>query len=241
MPSRARPRRCRCGQGPGRRRRGRSSRPASTRRSSMSTPSEVVVPTCRPARRRMCVSMRVVVLLPLVPLMLTVGMRRSASVIQVGPGPAAAVDPPENALQAAAAAPRRAWSRLAHRPAASAPSAISCARSRSRQGNATIQWPGSPVRWMVTGTVGAGGRPARVPLSRCRRVTQAARSRTGGGAMARATGRPRRTMAYAPGVRCPYQVRRRPTVTSILTVGSSRYRLGPSSSRTSTSRTMARV
>ena len=160
----------------------------------MSTPSEVVVPTCRPARRRMWVSMRVVVLLPLVPLMLTVGMRRSASVIQAGPGPAAAVTRRRTRSRA------RLLRGVACEPISAsasrhAPSAISCARSRSRQGNATIQWPGSPVRWIVTGTAVPVGRPARVPLSRCRRVTQPARSRTGGGAVVRATGRPRRTMA----------------------------------------------
>ena len=64
--------------------------PSSTIVSSMRTPSETAVPVCRPAARKMRVIIRVVVDFPFVPVMLTVGTRRSGSRIHVG-GSVAAV------------------------------------------------------------------------------------------------------------------------------------------------------
>ena len=50
----------------------------------MLPPSEVVVPTCRPAMTRMWVMSRVTVLLPFVPDTETIGMVRSTSRIHAG-------------------------------------------------------------------------------------------------------------------------------------------------------------
>src|SRR5437868_12202940 len=61
------------------------------------------------------------------------------------------------------------------------------------------------------------------------------------GAALAATTAPSRTRACRAGMRDPYQDLRRPTTTSIRIAGSSRYRLGPSRTRTSTRRTVAGV
>ena len=202
--------------------------PGSTRRPSTSTPSEVVYPTRRPEARRMAAIIRVVVVLPLVPLMLMIGSRRSASRSQAG-----GVSPAARMRASARVTVRLrrtgvvgARSRSQQRQAASA---ISRARSCSRQGNATIQAPGSLVRWTVMGSLrrrprasSSSASQASASVRRWSRRTQAVKSRTGVGTSRARTGRPSSTTAWAPGWRCPYHVRRRPTVTSILTVGSRR-------------------
>ena len=68
--------------------------PGSTIRSSTRIPSEVVVPTWRPASSRMWVIRRVTVDLPLVPVIEMAGMRRASSRIQPGGVvPAASIRP----------------------------------------------------------------------------------------------------------------------------------------------------
>jgi hypothetical protein len=111
--------------------------PASTIRSSTRTPSEVVVPTFRPADSRMCVMSRVTVLLPFVPLIETIGTRRSSSRIQAG-GVALAA-----AIRAVQRASRRSWCPVSRAvldgdtsrsDSASAASAMARARSAPVQG-----------------------------------------------------------------------------------------------------------
>jgi hypothetical protein len=192
--------------------------PGSTRRSSTSTPSDVVVPTRCPATLRMCVISRVTVLLPFVPVIETTGIRRSASRIQAGGVVRAS---PIRALQRASwrscdpvSRARRAGetSRSARAIAASA---IVWARSAPVHGNVTIQWPGSDERWTATP-------PVPSPWSERSRRTQRTRASTEKGHCFAGTSAPRWTSAWRPGLRCPYHVRRRPTATSIFTTGSSR-------------------
>ena len=130
--------------------------PASTSRSSMRTPSEVVVPTRFPAWTRMWVISRVTVDLPLVPEIETIGTRRSASRIHVGGVvPAAAI----RSLQRVES---RSWAPVncavrdgetSRSARAMAASVRTRARSSPLHGNVMIQWPGSDERWTA--------RPAR--------------------------------------------------------------------------------
>ena len=128
--------------------------PGSTIRSSTSTPSEVVVPTCRPARTRMWVISRVTVLLPLVPEIDTIGIRRSASRSHVGGVVRAACDRARSSARAAAPGRRSAGrvrdGETSRSASASAASVIVWARSAPVHGKVTIQWPGSDERWTAS-------------------------------------------------------------------------------------------
>ena len=182
-------------------------------------PSEVVVPVCRPASIRMWLIRRVVVLLPFVPLIDTIGIVRSASRIQPG-GVAVGrrrSGPPSGRAGAAGrrsggpSGPARRCARRGRRR----PRLIERARPAAVHGNVTIQWPGSDERWTA--------RPARpAPWSARRRLSQATRAATSSGQSRAGTGRPSRTRACRAGLRWPYHVRRRPIATSTLTTGSSR-------------------
>ena len=87
-----------------------------------------------------------------------------------------------------------------------------------------------------------GSSPARGAERRAMQPANGASQRddTDGASLGRTTA-PSRTRAWRAGMRCPYQVRRRPTATSMRTAGSSRYRFGPSRRRISTRRTVAGV
>ena len=192
--------------------------PGSTTRSSIRTPSDVVVPTWWPAAMRMWVIRRVTVDLPLVPEMETIGIFRSASRIQVG-GDAVA-----SAMRSDQRVTRRSWApvRRAVREAdtsrsarASAASVRIRARSSPRHGKVTIQCPGSDDRWTA--------RPARPSRwSARRRLIQVTSAATASGQSAEGIAAPRWTRAWRAGSRWPYQVRRRPRASSSLTTGSSR-------------------
>ena len=192
--------------------------PASMSRSSTRIPSDVVVPTWRPASSRMCVMSRVTVLLPFVPLIETIGTWRSASRTSVG-----------GVVRAAAMrASRRPRSRscpLVNRAdragetlrSASwkAASAISRARSAPRHGKDTIQWPGSDDRWTAS--------PPRPSSWAARnRRSHATTAATPSGQSRAATRAPSLTSEWAAGSRCPNHVRRLPTATSTLAAGSRR-------------------
>jgi hypothetical protein len=119
----------------------------------MSTPSDVVVPTCRPAVSRMWVMSRVTVDLPFVPEIEIAGMRRSASRIHDGGEVRAA------AIRSVQRASSRSWAPVSRavrdgdtsRSArASAASAIVRARSSPVHGKVRIQCPGSDERWTAT-------------------------------------------------------------------------------------------
>ena len=192
--------------------------PASTMRSSTRIPSLVVVPTWCPASSRMWVISRVTVDLPLVPVMDTTGMRRSASRIHDGGAAPAA------AIRASQPSTRRSWvivrrTRRAgetDRPARStAASAIRRARSAPDQGQVITQRPASEARWTTAG-------PACSPWSARSRRVQATTSATGSGHSRTGTGRARCTEGPSAGVRDPFQACVRPTATSTLTTGSSR-------------------
>ena len=192
--------------------------PASTSRSSTRMPSEVVVPTWRPASRRMWVISRVTVDLPLVPVIETTGMRRSSSRIQAGGAAEAA------AIRSVQRATNRAWvfvrrTRRAGETDRTArsydASAISRDRSAPLQGQVTIQRPSSDARCTSHG-------PACSPWSARRRRVHATRSATASGQSRAGAVRPRCTRAESPGVRDPCHVLVRPTATSTLTTGISR-------------------
>ena len=192
--------------------------PGSTIRSSTRTPSDVVVPTCRPARRRTWVMSRVTVLLPLVPEIDTAGTRRSASRTHSG-GVARAP-----AMRSVQRATRRSWApvRCAVRDGETSRSASAraasvrlIARSAPTHGKVTIQCPGSDERWTASP-------PRPSPWSARRRRIQATTAATLSGLSRAGTAAPRWTSACGPGSRCPYHVRRRPMATSSLTTGSSR-------------------
>ena len=192
--------------------------PGSTIRSSTRTPSDVVVPTRRSASSRMCVISRVTVLLPLVPLIEMIGIRRSASRIHAGGvARASAIVASQRAIARDVDGPWRAARDGATSRSASstAASAIECARSGPVHGNATIQCPGSVDRWTATpprvlavvDTESAD--PVDDPLDRGRPVA----SRNG---RAQSDDRVSARFALAePG-------RRRPIATSTLTTGASR-------------------
>ena len=206
--------------------------PGSIRRSSTSTPSDVVVPTWRPARSRIRVISRVVVDFPLVPEIEMMGIWRSALRIHGGG------DVEARWIRSIQCIRRRSWDpvRWARRAGVAArsvsateASAIRRARSAPTHGHVTIQCPGSDDRW------------ARIPPtpSACpdrRRRAHPASVVTGSGQSRSGTLAPRRTSAWRAGTLCPNQVRRRPIASSTLTTGSSRYTLGPSKSRISITR-----
>ena len=211
--------------------------PCSTISPSTTIPSDVVAPTRFPDSRRMWTIRRVVVVLPLVPVIETIGSRRSASRSHVGPSPSAASTRSE---RPATSRPCRGV-RMALDPAgtsrstsARAASAIAFARSPSSHGQARIQCPGSDDRWTLTGPAAPSG------CSRRSRRTQSASAATRAGCSSRGTAAVSRTRACRSGSRRPYQVRRRPIATSSFAAGASRYRFGPSSRRISMRRTARR-
>ncbi len=192
--------------------------PASTIRSSTRIPSEVVVPTWCPAPRRMCVISRVTVDLPLVPVMLTTGWRRSSSRIQDGGTvDAAAIRSCHPATRRACVPVRRTFlAGETGRPARStAASAISRARPAPAQGHVATHRPASVPRWTCTG-------PGCSSWSARSRRIQATRSVTASGHSRAGTVRPMCTSAPSPPSRDPFQTRARPTATSTLTTGMSR-------------------
>ena len=192
--------------------------PGSTSRSSTRTPSDVVVPTRRPARTRMWVIRRVTVLLPFVPVIETTGIFRSASRIQAGGvvrASAIVADQRATARVLGTGQPRAPRRRHSRSVSATAASAIEWARSAPVHGNVTIQWPGSDERWTTRRRGPRRRRPAAAGPSRPTRPTWRR-------PVLRAGRRPRAGPGVAPGLRWPYQVRRRPIATSILTTGASR-------------------
>ena len=200
--------------------RARSSRPGSTIRSSTRTPSEVVVPTRRPARSRMWVISRVTVLLPLVPEIDTIGTRRSASRIHVGGVVRGLGDPLRPARSSRSCAPVRLGasrdgetSRSARARAASV-SVRARSRAGPREGDDPVARVGRAMDGQPAPALAVVERAAAGPRRR-RRRRRSGQSRAG-------TSAPSRTSACRPGSRWPYQVRRRPTATSSLTTGSSR-------------------
>ena len=165
--------------------------PGSTIRSSTRTPSEVVVPTWRPARNRMWVMSRVTVLFPLVPEIEMIGTRRSASRIHSG-GVARA-----SATRSDQRVSRRSWApvRRAVRDGETSRSARATAasvrvraRSAPTHGKVMIQCPGSDERWTATP-------PRPSPWSLRRRRIQATIEATGSGQSRAGTLRPRWTRA----------------------------------------------
>ena len=174
--------------------------PGSTIRSSTRTPSDVVVPTCRPAPMRMWVISRVTVLLPFVPEIEMTGTRRSASRTQVGgavPSLGDACRPAgQQALLAAGqlCGPRRRHVALGerHRGLRDGPRAL-----LADHGYVTIQCPGSEDRW--TPTPAACPRRARAR----RRRTQATTAAMPSGHALAGTRAPRWTRAWRPGSRWP--------------------------------------
>ena len=208
--------------------------PGSIRRSSTSTPSEVVVPTCRPAPIRMCVTSRVTVLLPFVPEIEMTGTRRSASRIQdAGVVRASRIRSDQRTSSRSWLPVRRAVrdGETSRPPRARAASVMVCARSAPTQGNVMIQCPGSDERWTATP-------PRPSPWSDRRRRIQPTTATMSSGQSRGGTDAPRSTSAWRPGSRWPYQVRRRPMATSSFTTGTSRYTFGPSRRRVSISRTV---
>ncbi len=166
----------------------------------------------------MWVMSRVTVLFPLVPLMLTIGVRRSVSRIQVGPaGDAVAIALVwrSRSRDCAPVSVARRAGETSRSASANAASAMARPRSTDAIGQVTIQCPGSEVRWTTSPAV-----PSRWSI-RSRR-THAAMAATPSGHLAAGTAAPRRTRAWWAGSRWPYHVRRRPTATSSLTTGASR-------------------
>ena len=190
-------------------------RPSARRRGS---PSDVVVPTWRPASIRMWVTSRVTVLLPFVPLMLTIGIRRSASRIQVG----GASDAP--AIRRCAARASRDWAPVSvarragdtsrsARPNAASAMARPRSTPRHRPGDDPVPGLGGPVDRQPGGALRMIGPEATDP----------GRDRGDAvGPLRAGTAAPSRTRAWSAGSRWPYHVRRRPTATSSLTTGVSR-------------------
>ena len=176
-------------------------------------------------RRRMWLIIRVVVVLPFVPLMLMIGIRRSASRIQAGGGGLRLLDPdrPSGArsrawppVQACRAGPAR-RSRSARRTAASA-----IARARPCPAPRVGHDPVARARTCDGRPSAAGGLRRGRPASRRDGAARRPAARSRGPGARSGTGAPRRTRAWVPGTRWPNQVRRRPTATSTFTVGSRR-------------------
>jgi hypothetical protein len=181
--------------------------PASTIRSSTRTPSEVVVPTCRPASSRMWVISRVTVLFPFVPEIDTIGVDRRVAQPFGGVFRAASIRSVQRATSRSCApsaalgdrryvALREGQRRLGQglRPFGPGP----------REGHDPV--PGSDERWTA--------RPRRPsPWSARRRRIQATVAATGSGQSRAGTSAPSWTSAWRPGSRWPYHVRRRPTAT----------------------------
>ena len=128
--------------------------PGSTIRSSTRTPSDVVVPTRRPARSRMWVISRVTVLLPFVPEIETIGIapigvadprRRRRPGLRDALGPAR-----EQCAPGRRSAGRSATARRRVRPGRAPPRSRVSARSAPTHGKVTIQCPGSDERWTAT-------------------------------------------------------------------------------------------
>ena len=165
--------------------------PGSIIRSSIMTPSDVVVPTRRPARIRMCVIRRVTVLLPFVPEIDTTGIRRSTSRSHSGGvARAPAMRSVQRARSRSCAPVRRAvrdgeTSRSAR---ASAASVSVWARSAPTHGKVMIQCPGSDERWTATP-------PRPSPYSVRRRRIHATVAATGYGHSRAGTAAPRWTRA----------------------------------------------
>ncbi len=192
--------------------------PGSTIRSSTRTPSEVVVPTWRPAPIRMCVMSRVTVLLPFVPEIDTIGTRRSASRIHDGGVvPASAIRSVQRASSRSCAPVR--WAvrdgETSRSERARAASAIVRARSAPRHGKVTIQCPGSDERWTAARRSPRRGRSAAAGATRrahrSRRASPAAGRARRAGRGRGARGRAGRTRSAAGR-----------SATSSLTTGSSR-------------------
>ena len=173
--------------------------PGSTIRSSTRMPSDVVVPTWRPASSRMWVISRVTVVLPFVPVIETIGIRRSASRIHAGGVVRGAGDrarpageqPRPGRRSGGRAGPARRRARRARTP----PRRCVRARSAPRHGKVTIQWPGSDERWTRE--------RRRVPRRgrRAAAATQATSAATASRPVARpARRRPSRTSAWRPGI-----------------------------------------
>ncbi len=193
--------------------------PGSTIRSSTRTPSEVVVPTCRPATQQ------------------DVGDEPGHRALAVRPRDRHDRDPPVGVAD-----PRR-----RRRPGGGDP--LGPARERGAPGrrsagrSATATRRARPAR----GGLGEGQRALRAgpregddPVAGVRRAMDGAARRgprrgrraaggprptiaaTPSGQSRAGTSRPRWTSAWRPGSRWPYQVRRRPMATSSLTTGSSR-------------------
>ncbi len=161
---------------------------------------------------------RVTVDLPLVPVMDTIGIDRSASRIHDG-GVARAA-----AIRSVHVSRTRCWVpvRRTRRPGwtdrearSNDASAMSRDRSAPDHGQVTSQRPASEARWTITG-------PLDSSCSARRRRVQATRSVTSSGQSRAGTGRPRWTSAPPVGVREPCHARPRPTATSTLTTGTSR-------------------
>ena len=184
----------------------RRARPSSSRRRSRRTSSRR--PAC-PASRRMWAIRRVVVVLPFVPLIETIGSRRSASRIHAGPGPVRLADPRERRARPGGAC--RGVSRsmapagMSRSTSARAISAIAVARSPSAHGQTTIQCPGSDDRWTAT-----PGRPRRRDARGAAAGPSRRATRRAPGWRDRGTVAESRTSACRSGSRRPYQVRRRP-------------------------------
>ena len=161
--------------------------PGSTIRSSTRTPSDVVVPTCRPARSRMWVIRRVTVLLPLVPEMETIGIRRSASRIQVG--------------GVARASSRRAVQRASSRRLAAGQACRPRRRDVPRRPGRRRPRPGSaPARLPSTARSRSS---ARGPTSDGRPRPPAPRPGRSGAGGSRQPRSPRRPASRGPGPRAP--------------------------------------
>ena len=167
-----------------------------------------------PASRRMWAIRRVVVVLPFVPLIETIGSRRSASRIQVGPAPSAAVDPRLERCRGAAACrgvrsrrarrrdlaldERRARPRRSPRPVAEEPrpGRRSSARDRTTDGRATAPVAPSGCSRRSRRTQSTSARDARRlrgPRERSRRGgrARAARARAARTRCAAGRSRPR--------------------------------------------------
>ena len=213
----------------------RASRPGSTTRSSTSTPSEVVVPTRRPAYEQDVghePGDR--------PLAVRPADRddryfcRSASLIIAAawPGPPRSGGAPARAAVPGSRSTARRDREASRSVSARAASAIAWARSAPVHGN--VDDPVARVRRAMDRDPAAALAVFRPEATRASRPPPA----TSPASHAAGRRRPRRTSACRPGRRSPYHVRRRPTATSTLTTGSSRYTFGPSSRRISTRRTI---
>ena len=237
----------------------RSGRRPPPARSSNRTPSEVVAPTCRPAVRQdvadhprgrgLAVGAadaddgHPAVGVP------DPGRRVRPGVTDRPQRPGERPRSPGSARGASGRGPRRAWIEVqVHQPERGLGDGLGAAILAPRVRHDPDTRLGRAMdAHRDAGT--AGGRGAAFGRRATRpRPTDGGASRStprgrprNGAPRARGTGAPSRTRACMPGSRWPNHVRRRPTPTSTLTVGSRRYTLGPSRSRISTSRTAARI